>query len=90
MSVIDDDPKIIQIIPANGWYEITEDPAEPDCPIVVPIMFWALREDGEVEGHTELDGVPANGDYLYDPLREQVFFYSRDGIHLGITLKMRR
>ena len=91
MSFIDDDPKIIQIIPANGWYEITEEPAEPDCPIVVPIMFWALRDNGEMECHTARYGLgilDVPGDYIYDPLGEKVMFDQWSAGKLELRLKL--
>ena len=87
--------RIIQIIPASGWYVVNGNKIRErvgNCPLVSPVMFWALRDNGEMECHTARYGLSISDippeNYLYDPLGEKVMFDQGSASKLELRLKL--
>ena len=71
-----EDPKIIQIIPATGWFAKYEVKGFDENIYYIALVAWALREDGSMVGmETQFGDIqptryPKNSDFkgfVYDP-----------------------
>jgi hypothetical protein len=65
---MEEDPYILQIIPATDWYVVYTDDEEEDGENIIPVACWVLMESGNptnryVDAIDSLSVIPIGGEF---------------------------